>query len=470
MKNITVKLVCIIASILVLGFCCFALIYWLPKDNNSAKFEIDTTEVKKSYMQGEEFSSQGLKAFIDEKELSLKLVQIDSSKFDSSKSGQYQISITYEGQVKQYSVHVYSEQEILDAFKSCPSQVGDQLQLNFFIAGEENGKVIFDGKNYYSRSMGDQSQAVGLTGKAGQEWYKEGLFYTQAEDSQLAMKEEATFEQLLAMFNFSEYDQTHSLASNYLSNLISLFKDSSLQVGLEGDNFKITVLGEASNIEMYMQGGSLIKVKVITEQSDRTTEISYAIEQIPALPQSFTQQEILDAFNSCAAQVGDQLQLNLFIAGEENVKQIFDGETAYGLTKDYNGIEIMGAPGQTWYKKGIHYSQKEGLEQVVKQEIPIETLFPYYDKDGQSSLASSYIANMISIYKSASMQAGLEGDSFKITTSLNGEEVVIYLQDGKLTKIVGQVKAGENSYPLVVEFSYTIEQIPALPDEIIAQI
>ena len=68
------------------------------------------------------------------------------------------------------------------------------------------------------------------------------------------------------------------------------------------------------------------------------------------------------------------------------------------------------------------------------------------------------------------MQAGLEGDSFKITTSLNGEEIVIYLQDGKLTKIVGQVKAGENSYPLVVEFSYTIEQIPALPDEIIAQI
>lgn len=290
MKNITVKLVCIIASILFLGFCCFALIYWLPKDNNSAKFEIDTTEVKKSYMQGEEFSSQGLKAFIDEKELSLNLVQIDSSKFDSSKSGQYQISITYEGQVKQYSVHVYSEQEILDAFNSCPSQVGDQLQLN------------------------------------------------------------------------------------------------------------------------------------------------------------------------------------LFIDGEETVKQIFDGETAYGLTKDYNGIEIMGAPGQTWYKKGIHYSQKEGSEQVVKQEIPIETLFPYYDKDGQSSLASSYIANMISIYKSDSMQAGLEGDSFKITTSLNGEEIVIYLQDGKLTKIVGQVKAGENSYPLVMEISYTIEQIPALPDEIIAQI
>jgi pectinesterase len=81
-------------------------------------FSISTSQVKKYYLAGEDFDITNLAVYATFSDgsstlLEANLYQIDSTLFDNTKDGEYDISITYNGQTKVFSVKVVSVSHVL---------------------------------------------------------------------------------------------------------------------------------------------------------------------------------------------------------------------------------------------------------------------------------------------------------------------------------------------------------------------
>lgn len=279
MNKTFVKFLSIVVSLLIFGACFYILFFGFLENQTRADFQVDTSNVKKSYMIGEEFSSEGIKVYLNERQLSLEFeVEIDSSSFDSSQSGQYQISVSHDGYVEEYSVNVYSEQDIINILHNCYLNFDNQLQINSI-----NEKIIFNGDRFYKILENGMSGDIDWMLKSGEVWFVNNVVYFKELSSDQAIKMYMKVEDFMKnALGAPLYNSELSLAQNFVWNLISAIEQGSLQVGIEGNDFKITSYNYNIAIEVYIQEGKL--TKIVREQNNVILEFAYVVEEIPAYP------------------------------------------------------------------------------------------------------------------------------------------------------------------------------------------
>lgn len=280
MNKTFLKLASIFVCFLIFVACFYVLFYGFSEEQTQANFIVDTSDVKKSYMIGEDFSFSGIKVYLNERQLSLEFeVKIDYSNFDSSKSGQYKISVSHATYIDEYSVNVYTEQEIINILHNCYLNFDNQLQIN----NSNNEKIIFNGDRVYKISEKGIETNDNWLFKSGEVWFVNNVVYFKEPNSDQAIKSYMKTEDFMKnLLGVTLYNKELSLAQNFVWNLILTIDEEELQVEPDGNNFKINSINFNIELEVNLQDGKLTKIE--RKQDNVILEFAYTIEEIPAYP------------------------------------------------------------------------------------------------------------------------------------------------------------------------------------------